>query len=239
MPTIKEYLGALITSVNQGRVLADVESANIAQMYAQDPLLKHFPVPRFRASEVELSIPVAIEKVAGQPAKEYQPIDVKGFNTKAYQVVKDTLKVGSFERKLSQSIQQLVSVQTSELEKSLSAGEDVSKSLQGFAGHVANGVVKRQSNASNAERKTLDTSSDQDLRSLLTQRLYEELKPEIRQPAVTADIENASIIVEAARLREINSNYLIHIRMKLSEEGMEWSTMTDEDGEVVRKLLPE
>jgi len=42
-------------------MMADFESARIAQDYAQDELLKTFSVPRFRLPDVELTVPVAVE----------------------------------------------------------------------------------------------------------------------------------------------------------------------------------
>jgi hypothetical protein len=47
------------------------------------------------------------------------------------------------------------------------------------------------------------------------------------------------VIVESSKLREIPQSDKILISMKISEHGMEWIKMEDENGQTVTKLLPE
>lgn len=51
--------------------------------------------------------------------------------------------------------------------------------------------------------------------------------------------DNLDVIVEAHKLKELPHNSLIQIKMTLTEEGMEWQTLQNEDGSKVSKLLPE
>jgi hypothetical protein len=60
MITLSEYLGFIFIEITNARVMADKESARIAEMYSQNPLFEKFSVPRFKIPEMELSIPVVI-----------------------------------------------------------------------------------------------------------------------------------------------------------------------------------
>ena len=63
------------------------------------------------------------------------------------------------------------------------------------------------------------------------------LKDEIKLTPESKD--SVQVTVEAAKLREIKPENIIIIKMKISEEGMEWIKMENNDGEVVSKLVPE
>lgn len=60
MITLSQYLGFIFREVSRARQIADAEALRIAQLYAQDGLLKHLSVPRFKVPEMELSVPVVI-----------------------------------------------------------------------------------------------------------------------------------------------------------------------------------
>ena len=63
MPTLDEYLGGIFASLTQARMIADAQTVNAAETYAKHELLRHFPVPHLRFSDIELTIPVAIDAV--------------------------------------------------------------------------------------------------------------------------------------------------------------------------------
>jgi hypothetical protein len=60
MITLSEYVGYIFQEITRARVIADSESKRIAEAYAQDEIMKHFSVPRFKIPEMELTIPVVI-----------------------------------------------------------------------------------------------------------------------------------------------------------------------------------
>ena len=59
MPTLNEYLGGIFSSITDARVMADVQTVQVAEQYARHDLLKHFAVPRMRIGDIELTKPVA------------------------------------------------------------------------------------------------------------------------------------------------------------------------------------
>lgn len=60
MITLSEYLGFIFIEITNARVMADQESARIAELYSKNPLLEKFSVPRFKIPEMELNVPVVI-----------------------------------------------------------------------------------------------------------------------------------------------------------------------------------
>ena len=136
MITLEEYLGTLVVNLAQARVLADIESAKIAEAYASNNLLKHFSIPRMKIEEVELVIPVAVAKI------------------------------------------------------------------------------------------------DIDKKSTPMQKLKGETKESKNR------MGRIMVIVEADRLKEKDPNTFIVIKMKISEEGMEWERINDGQGNIVSKLMP-
>ena len=137
MANLQDYLGTLVTSVNQARVLADIESANIAEQYAQHRLLKHFSIPRMKMQNVEFTIPVAIQNVETSEPRDYQPIDNKTFVSQAYDELTNVYQVKSFDRVSSIRLRKALYLHADELEKSLKAGENVDKALQQFSDKIA------------------------------------------------------------------------------------------------------
>src|SRR5690348_3904274 len=58
--TLSDYVGYIFSEIVRARDIADRESKRVAQIYAQDPVMQYFSVPRFKIPEMELTIPVLI-----------------------------------------------------------------------------------------------------------------------------------------------------------------------------------
>ena len=58
--TLADYAGYLLLQMVRAREMADAYSRSVAERYAQDPVLRHLPSPRFKAPKIELTIPVLI-----------------------------------------------------------------------------------------------------------------------------------------------------------------------------------
>lgn len=65
MADLSEYLGHLLCEVTRARVMADAEAVRTATTYLGDgsSLLRHFPVPRMRLPELEITVPVVINEI--------------------------------------------------------------------------------------------------------------------------------------------------------------------------------
>lgn len=108
MVNLHEYLGGIATSISEARLMSDLKSLEIAEKFSKHELLKHFSIPRFKAQNVELTIPVAIAEVEKNYEKDYEPINNIEFNSQAYNILKDISKTSAFSRKISNTIRSFI-----------------------------------------------------------------------------------------------------------------------------------
>lgn len=244
MPTLKDYLGSLIKDINHARVIADVESANIAKMYAEDDILKHFSIPRMKIQDTELTIPIAIDELESSVEKDYQPIDNTTFYAKTYAEIKNVFKVSSFSRELSASLRKSIYLQIDSLEKTIKSGADIKTSLDAFCETVSDIAIEtiisdKKGRVVFGEALKYHKIDDEQFKEKLVTNLAKYLQSEIKSREITGKIENAKVTVESDKLKEKKPESLLYIKMKISEESMEWQTMEDADGNVISKLMVE
>jgi len=244
MPTLKDYLGSLVRDLNHARVIADVETANIAKMYAEHDLLKHFSIPRMKIQDTELTIPVAIDELESSVEKDYQPIDNKSFYARTYAEIKNAFKVSSFSRDISTSLRKAIYSHVDALEKSIKSGAAIKISLDGFSetvSDVALETIVSDKKGRDIFEETLKSRAvnDDQVKEILMANLTKHLQAEIKPREVTGKIENAQVTVESDKLKDKKPESLLYIKMKITEESMEWQTMEDADGNIVAKLMVE
>lgn len=78
MPDIRlgDYTGFLLQEMLRARELADAYSRSMAQKYAEDPVLRHFSVPRYLVPKLELTVPVLMSEVTfAQAARFVCPVE--------------------------------------------------------------------------------------------------------------------------------------------------------------------
>ncbi len=224
MVNLNEYLGGIATSIAEARLMSDLKSLEIAEKFAKHDLLKHFTIPRFKAQNVELTIPVAIGELSNDYEKDYEPINNIEFNSQTYNILKNSSKVNSFDRKTSALLRSLIAEETDSLERNLKASQNNSEELLNqFSMRIAERFLS-------IYPKKLDYN-------FLVKQLNSNLKSLISSKQVVK--QNTKVIVEAHKLNEIKPENVIQIKMTLNEEGMEWYTSENENGEIESKLLPE
>ncbi len=223
MVNLNEYLGGIATSIAEARLMSDLKSLEIAEKFAKHNLLKHFSIPRFKAQNIELTIPFAIGELENNYEKEYQPIDNIEFNSQAYSILKDASKTTSFDRKTSISIRSVIAKETDELEKNIKSTNEQTIALERFSERVAEYFM-----AISKEKLNYTT---------LVKKLSSELTSSIKNKKLIT--KNTKVIVEAHKLNEIKPENIVQIKMTLNEESMEWYTSENENGDTESKLLPE
>lgn len=244
MPTLKDYLGSLVKDLNYARVIADVESANIAKMYAEHDLLKHFSIPRMKIQDTEFTIPVAIDELEKSVETDYQPIDNKHFYTKTYAEIKNVFKVSSFNRDISTALRKAIFAQIDTLEKSVKSGADIRTSLNDFSESISDISIKaiksdKQARAVFERALKFQDINDDQIREKLVENLAKYLQPEIKPREMTGKIENAKVTVESDKLKDKKPDTLLYIKLKITEESMEWQTIEDAEGNIISKLMVE
>ena len=61
--TLSDYLAFIFSEISKVRDMGDRYTREIALVYAKDDVLRHFSVPRFKLSKIELNIPVLVSGV--------------------------------------------------------------------------------------------------------------------------------------------------------------------------------
>lgn len=64
MPELQNILGAIFRDIAQSVFASDMYSRDISQYYEQDPLLRHFPIPRTEIDELEVDLKFGITNIA-------------------------------------------------------------------------------------------------------------------------------------------------------------------------------
>jgi len=234
MPVLKDYLGSLVKDLNHARVIADIESANIAEMYAEHHLLKNFSIPRMKIMETELTIPVSIDDLDTVAQRDYQPIDNKKFYAKAYVEIKNSLKVSRFSRQTSKVLKTSIYAEIKILESEIKSSDNIKQSLNNFSARLSKASIK--SVIKEPKLTNIDTARAE---KELTADLTKYLAPQIKPRDISGNIENAKVTVESDKLKDKKPESLLYIKMKIKEESMEWHTMEDAEGNIISKLMVE
>lgn len=230
MAILGDFLGELVSSISEARVKSDIQSLKIAQEYAKDNLLQHFSVPRMRVDNVEFSIPIAIDKKLSSVPSSIKPID-------ANQVAVDTIdlltKFMDIPEEYIKNVRALVSKHADTLSKKIAANKPEG-ALEKFCQDVSVALSEMKELALMKKRSFKKTNA-KELQALL-QTFFKDLIKPIVKPESGAGLE---VIVEAAKLKEMRPENLVTIRMRVSEQGMEWINTEGQNGETVSRLLPE
>ena len=234
MVKLKDYIGSIVASIAEARVMSDVQTVEVAEQYARHELLKHFSVPRMRIEDVELTIPVALAAANPKETMAYSPIDNRAFNALTYRELVNSIGRDSLPREVSLEMQKYLSTRTNELEKKIrvSGTTDV---VDKYCMDVVDRLLKLAKHHNLIEAKLQKKINPEEIQQKLAQRL----KGEVQFREVKKCLEDLNVIAESHLLREEKPENLIYIKVKISEEGMEWSRAENREGGVDSKLLPE
>ncbi len=133
MIDLNEYLGGIANSIAEARLISDLKSVEIAEKFAKHDLLKHFSIPRFKAQNIELTIPVAIGALENNYAKDYEPINDVEFSSQTYTVLKDVTRKKSFERSVSTKLKSLINNEIDLLEREIKSGSSKKEALNKYS----------------------------------------------------------------------------------------------------------
>lgn len=239
MAKLSDFLGELVSSISDARVNSDIQSVRIAEEYAKNELLKHFAVPRMRFDKVELHIPVAIDQLLEKSQKSFEPIDNKSFSSKAYQQILKSLGVNKLSNDVSITLRTAIAEHLQLLEAKIRVHQN-ENALEDFSNTMAIKVIALAKVIfTDQKSKNLNRSELLKLQDTIAKGLQATLKDEIKLKSENNVLESLQVIVEADKLRDVKPENVIMIKVTVLEQGMEWVTMENKEGEVVSKLMPE
>lgn len=234
MPKLTEYLGSIISSITSARVMADIQTVKVAEQYAQHELLKHFSVPRMRLDDVELTIPVALDQLTEKTETVYEPIDNTRFSSLVYRAVTNAMGMKSLPQKPSTELRSQLAQYTQQLEQELRIGIEPTpvSAFSERVGKLALMLAREYQVVSPDRLEKLDVAK-------LAQAVATVASQEIKVSRQQQVLDQLNVIAESHRLKEQRPEDLIYIKLKISEDGMEWQSMEQPSGEISRRLLPE
>lgn len=221
MTYLGDYLGQLMAELTKARVHADVEAIRIAEIYAEHPLMKNMPIPRFRLPTVEIDVPVLIDKISGTEPGESPKLnpDIKdlklAFNNSISQVVKD-LNI----RLTKEQLKRITTILNKEIEDNYRSDE-LAFNARSLADHLSQLSTKtvqkigriRDTNVLSGFKTKLESLSRKQFLNIKT------FPPRLK------------VMVTSSEIRELGSKENLTVfRLKISEEAYEWTSIETEDG---------
>ncbi|MCU7843320.1 MAG: hypothetical protein KZQ93_05725 [Candidatus Thiodiazotropha sp. (ex Monitilora ramsayi)] len=225
MPKLGDYIGHLLSEITIARMHADLEAIRVAELYADHPLLRTMPVPRFRMPDVDINIPVVVkeleEPVDGESSHGIPPVskmrDV--FDEVITSVLaKESISLSNAnKKKLKAELDQKVVALTRPSQIAI----DTSRVSQVFT----RSAIKALGNAIKPEK-----------RSKFEERLKDSLRVEFMK--IRKSPTRLNVLVNTAEVREAGPNEVItHLHLKISEEAFEWTTIESDEGKDDRLVI--
>lgn len=235
MPTLNDYLGGLVASVTEARVMADAHAVQVAEQYAQHELLRHFPVPRMRIGDIVLNIPVAIEGLSERKDYQLAPGGNAEFRTALARELPQSIDYRELPAVAAQKFQSALADRIPALVNGIRETGERDKPMWTFAEAIVADLF-----AIGIETKLHDGKfPDGYSRDEIAKRTFE-LGAQLVSGVVEKPVlDQLTVIADAARLREQRPEDIVRIQLKIVEDGMEWQTTTRDDGSVDRRLIPE
>lgn len=245
MATLNDYLGGLFSSISEARVMADTQSAQIAEQYAKHDLLKHFSIPRLRIGDIELTIPVAIQGLSERRGLQLSPIGNAEFKRalarELPRYIGYTMLPPVAEQRLLSALDRHIPTLVDEI----ATKGGIADSMYRFAEWVVKDLYSIREDgtlheAAFFERAIQDTIAIKPLPFEESIKRCHELGLGLVSGVVEKpEIEQLTVIAESEQLRNQRPEDIIRIRMRVNEDGMEWQTLQRDDGTIERKLVSE
>jgi hypothetical protein len=225
-----DYVGKLLSEISKARVQADIEAVRIAELYARDPLLKNFPIPRVRLPKVEIEAPVVITGSEEDTSEAEKKLDIRTIESISNEVVAKSLKsrnislnreeLSLLSRYMKVSLVKLQPV----IEKSISSKAIVKHVTDEVITHLrTNAKVRKNFNAQQIKELSVEISKEIDL------EVAKQLKP----------LNRIKISPLTSSIKEVGDQQKVTtLKLSIVEEGIEWTTISEDDTEN-STLVPE
>ena len=240
MSELSETLGHLLCEITRARMAADRESVRIARQYAEDDggLLRHFPVPRMRMPQLELTLPVVVSHIP------------QGYVAK---VAPDML-VSALSANLKEALKGLaIHVSTTEIRKIVRADANLSQGLvsdqlptlltEQLHDHTRR-LVERQlakAAAGNGEAVPASQSAERfkEIAAIIRTQVNRTLDALPQRPV------GISVDARTQQVKEVNQggSFCLSLKLNVTEEGLDMLFEDPEPGQgklpVLSRLVPE
>lgn len=243
MTALKDYLGTIVSEVASARAAADLHTAEIAKVFADDELLAKFTIPKFRFGSVELDIPFLVTAVT-------EPIQLP--HTKAVshmppEVLTDMV-VSTIDRSLRSKIGYAVTgpQRIRIADHILHISEASYQKREAMTAEMSNSFSLKVTQSTIDQLKTIkrinelvEKGKESEIFSTLDKNINETWQMGVRIETKQGQIKPSQIkiLADHSNLKEnAESNNIARIKMTLYEDDLEHKNMLGVDGEV-RKVV--
>jgi hypothetical protein len=234
MPKLNDYIGSLVSSITNARVMSDIQTVKVAEEYAKHDLLKHFSIPRMRIDDIEMTIPIALDELTEKTETVFEPIDNVRFNSVVYKELMNNLGLTKLPLDISKKLRSRIAEETQQLEQKLRITKDLTV-LSSYTKDLTLMILNLEKEIPKISEEVIRKRKIEEM----PQQLEKVLMQEIKITNQKKNIEDLHVIVEAHKLKEQKPESIIYIKLKISEEGMEWNKAENQEGKIESKLLPE
>lgn len=234
MIKLNDYLGSIVASFTNAKIMSDLQTVKLAEEYAKHDYLKHFSIPRMRIDDVEMTIPIALDEIENISKPPVIGFDSLKINTLVYSFLLEKFGVLKITKEPSRLLQTETAKQVGVLEKQIKLANSYDP-VSGFSKEIVVYFLRIIEKYALVNKEVLAKMNIE----LLSKDLIAVVTKEITINKEVEALANLNIVVEANKLRELKSENLIFIKLKISENGMEWSRSENANGEIESKLLPE
>lgn len=214
------------------RLQADLETIRLAELYATHPLLRAMPVPHMRLPSVDLDVPVLIRESeepregettrGGTRLEDLRPTFDELLNAR---LLRAGVTLSGAERKrLGAALDEQIQVQEQPIETSV----DVNRVAAELTS-VSVRFIEEMRATPELEEPALPVSFGEELETAVRLAFLKLRTPPPR----------LSVMVTTAEIREVgNEEAVTRLRLRVSEEGLEWTSIESE-GVWRDRLVPE
>ena len=250
MSDLGELIGGIMAGLNRARRDADVASAIIAEEYRIHSLLSAVSAPRVRLSEVEIDLPVILSSPQGEGVSKKSGVVM------THSAVLQTLVSRLHEMGLEGPITTAF-IEAAEPELALLfgdevrgvSGESISRVAQtsitsAYKQNAEKGSKEVETSKRSGKKKSTDDGSskeeNQQKTSVDSARNVLDLESRRIGRELTSEWPRIEAVAETQAIRDLGSEASItRVKLKLIEEGLEWTTTKDEDGNRINRLVSE
>ncbi|MGB8217962.1 MAG: hypothetical protein WCE94_11745 [Candidatus Methanoperedens sp.] len=230
MADLSDFLGHILEEITRARVQADSAAIRTAKLYASDKdgFLKHFPVPRMRLPNIEITAPVVIIDIPEGYMEKTDP------NLLSQSVADDVLKILT-KKKISLDIAEITNIIKED--ESLSKGylsETSADVLSGKIGTQIKTMATKTISSADVHKKVVSLIHDQIFKTF-------QLLP--RKPMGIVINAKTSAIKELSQTAGQGAN-VVYFKMSITEDAMEIELKDPSepvsDGQSnIKRLIPE
>lgn len=209
-----------MAEMTMARFRADVEVVRVAEMYAAHPLLKHFPVSRFRLPDIHIDLPVVYRAEAGAPgeaARGPTPQELaRKFSAAAVEYLRS--KEVTVGQPVKRALQEKLDMRAASLEPASGVPLDLRQAADLFARDTADALALK----GDARRQHVAALAD------LGRRTFVSMTP------VPARMD---VGVSAQEIKDAGPEAVTRLQLKFTEEGLEWLAMDGPEGPQDRLIV--